>query len=280
MSEHDWQRTIRTDGLWCQRCGLAHAQWTSQPCEPEGALARVEAVMLAKVQTAEVDRDAIATLEAQGWHTHDDGVYHMRPVDESADGDISPIGGLTQRESDDFMEAIVTETGDEYAAKSVSVSWKGTPTADVSEQQIAEALMAAPCTCHIQTSADDDPREQDCPHHGDGNPCWLTPTVKGMLDAQAAAHAVEVEALRAEVTKANDLAASNMYAAQQAEAEVVALRAQVRLARGLHEGAMKQAREYRARIDAVRALCKESERHYDDEWVTVRKVRAALDGDA
>lgn len=30
--EHDFQRTIPSDGLWCQRCGLSHALWVGEPC--------------------------------------------------------------------------------------------------------------------------------------------------------------------------------------------------------------------------------------------------------
>ena len=108
------------------------------------------------------------------------------PVDESADGDIGPV---------------VTETGHDYAAKSVSVSWPGSPTADVSDDQIAEAATMLP---HESTAAGQIGR------------------VRALLDAQAAAYVArlsgkqqhlerivaerdgavaEVEALRAEVER-------------------------------------------------------------------------------
>jgi hypothetical protein len=67
--EHDFQRTVPTDGLWCQRCGLSANRWTSQPCDPEGALARVEAKMLdavlvwkARAEAAEAEAERLSDL--------------------------------------------------------------------------------------------------------------------------------------------------------------------------------------------------------------------------
>jgi hypothetical protein len=172
------------------------------------------------------------------------------PVDESADGDIGPISGLTQRESNDFMGAIVTETGDEYAAKSVSVSWKGTPTDAQIEKALERGLL----------------------------PFERIANVKALLDAQAAAHAAEVEALRESLDYANKGKA-------ELEAEVAALRADDHPCpdRGQFTAVCRYKADrdaYRARIDKTRAML--------DDWATddsaagwmKDRLYAALDGEA
>lgn len=49
MAEHNWVRTIITDGQWCNRCGLPQAQWSGEPCPGEGAAEAVEARMVARI---------------------------------------------------------------------------------------------------------------------------------------------------------------------------------------------------------------------------------------
>lgn len=50
--EHDWIRTIPTDGRWCEACGLSEAQDRGDPCPGSGAARVVEAKMVAKVAKA------------------------------------------------------------------------------------------------------------------------------------------------------------------------------------------------------------------------------------
>lgn len=56
---HDFQRTIPTDGRWCQVCGLPEARWSGDPCPgPEGALRRLEARMVTRPIPPGVDPEA------------------------------------------------------------------------------------------------------------------------------------------------------------------------------------------------------------------------------
>lgn len=59
--EHDFQRTVPTDGRWCQRCGLSEANWEGDAC-PGRIGPEIEAHIVAL-------RATIAQYEerAEGW---------------------------------------------------------------------------------------------------------------------------------------------------------------------------------------------------------------------
>lgn len=67
MSEHEWIRTVPTDGRWCELCGLAEARDVGDPCPGEGAAREVERRMMARLgyvwaqgfMTADPDADPV-----------------------------------------------------------------------------------------------------------------------------------------------------------------------------------------------------------------------------
>jgi hypothetical protein len=70
----------------------------------------------------------------------------------------------------------------------------------VKRERIEAALVEAPCCCRSDYeslsspySDGDDGREQDCPHHGDGDPRNLIPTVEALVNEalEEAAAAIE-----------------------------------------------------------------------------------------
>lgn len=115
----------------------------------------------------------------------------------------------------------------------------------------------------------------------------LAEEIQALFDAQAAAHAAEVERLNDSLDYANKGKA-------ELEAEVAALRAEVErlsgiVAEGWALGSATTATiakltadrdAYRARIDKVRALCDWFDTVALGQPLTTYKVRAALDGDA